>query len=138
MSAWSFPGGGIESTEEEKNSGWGIEYTEDRRKQFTGGGIESTEEKKNSGWGIEYTEDRRKQSVDICIYHLRGKCRYGDKCYGQHKDCMYQWQFADGGEWTDFKPFSNIEIEMMYCDVNNTDCHVKFGYVIYRLLVVNI
>ena len=121
---------------------------------FPGGGIESTEEKKNSGWSIEYTEDRRKQSVDICIYHLRGKCRYGNKCHGQHKDCMYQWQFADGGEWTDFKPSSNIErdggewtdfipssnieIEMIYCDVNNTDCHVKYGYVIYRLLVVNI
>jgi 8-oxo-dGTP pyrophosphatase MutT (NUDIX family) len=28
MSAWSFPGGGIESTEEKKNSGWGIECTE--------------------------------------------------------------------------------------------------------------
>jgi hypothetical protein len=37
---------------------------------------------------------------------------------------MYQWQFTDGGEWTDFKPSSNIEIEMMYCDVSNTDCQV--------------
>jgi hypothetical protein len=46
---------------------------------------------------------------------------------------MYQWQFTDGGEWTDFKPSSNIEIEMMYCDVSNTDCQVKFGYVINRL-----
>jgi hypothetical protein len=67
MSAWSFPGGGIESTEEKKT-------------------------------GIEYTEDQRKQSVDICIYHLRGKCRYGDRCYGQHKDCMYQIvRFVMGG-----------------------------------------
>jgi len=90
---------------------------------FPGGGIET-----------QSTEDQRKQSVDICIYHLRGKCRYEDKCYGQHKDCMYQWQFTDGSEWTDFKPSSNIEIEMMYCDVNNTDCHVKFGYVIYSTL----
>jgi hypothetical protein len=34
---------------------------------FPGGGIESTEEKKNSGWDIECTENWRKQSVDICI-----------------------------------------------------------------------
>jgi hypothetical protein len=37
---------------------------------------------------------------------------------------MYQWQFTDGGEWTDFKPSSNIEIEMMYVDITHNYFHV--------------
>lgn len=72
------------------------------------------------------------ESNEICIYYLRGNCRYGARCNMQHKGSMYQWQFKDTrGEWTDYRPASNVEIEQKYCDVHNVDCSIQFGYVLY-------
>ncbi|VDI14794.1 poly [ADP-ribose] polymerase 7/11/12/13 [Mytilus galloprovincialis] len=68
------------------------------------------------------------ESNEICIYYLRGNCRYGARCNMQHKGSMYQWQFKDTrGEWTDYRPASNVEIEQKYCDVYNVDCSIQFG-----------
>ncbi|CAG2255619.1 PARP7S [Mytilus edulis] len=77
---------------------------------------------------IDEPRVRQAESNEICIYYLRGNCRYGARCNMQHKDSMYQWQFKDTrGKWTDYRPAANVEIEQKYCDVYNVDCCIQFG-----------
>ncbi|KAK6176192.1 hypothetical protein SNE40_014521 [Patella caerulea] len=53
---------------------------------------------------------------NICLFHLRGKCWYKEKCRNVHKEMLYQWQHADqGGNWQDFPEQTNIDIEKKYC-----------------------
>lgn len=73
-------------------------------------------------------EPHQAESNEICIYYLRGNCRYGARCNMQHKASMYQWQFKDTrGKWTDYRPATNVEIEQKYCDVYTVDCCIQFG-----------
>jgi len=57
---------------------------------------------------------------DICVFHLRGKCNYGQSCKNCHskQGLPYQWQHKSGtGSWVDFNNQLQLGIEMTYCKV---------------------
>ena len=66
----------------------------------------------------------------ICIHHLRGKCLFGSNCRYHHKSTIYQWQWKAGSdfEWNDFGEEENIQLEKNFCQVENTECYLKMGY----------
>ncbi|CAC5389226.1 PARP7S [Mytilus coruscus] len=71
-------------------------------------------------------------SMEICIYHLRGKCGFGKNCRRHHKDSMYQWQFRQQGDmsdesWTDFRPSASFDLELNFSDVEKEKCYIEFS-----------
>ena len=71
------------------------------------------------------------QTTEICIYHLRGKCGFGNSCRQHHKDSMYQWQFRHQGDtmdysWKDFRSSANFELELYFSDVEKGQCYIEF------------
>jgi poly [ADP-ribose] polymerase 7/11/12/13 len=69
------------------------------------------------------TSSTEKQSTDICGFHLRGQCNYGQKCMNLHKDLPYQWQLQDASSsqsahsgWKDLQGDWNIMLERAYCE----------------------
>jgi hypothetical protein len=70
-------------------------------------------------------------STEICIYHLRGRCGFGNSCRRHHKDSMYQWQFRQQGDtmddsWTDFRSSANFDLELNFSDVEKEECYIEF------------
>ncbi|XP_050414291.1 protein mono-ADP-ribosyltransferase PARP12 [Patella vulgata] len=63
---------------------------------------------------------------NICLFHLRGKCWYKERCRNVHREMLYQWQCADkDGNWQDFPEKTNIDIEKKYC---STDIEEEFYF----------
>lgn len=58
------------------------------------------------------------QSKEICGFHLKGKCNYGEKCLNLHRGLPYQWQYRENSNnWLDFPEDSNIMAEHHYCNL---------------------
>ena len=56
--------------------------------------------------------------MGVCVFHLRGKCSYAEKCFNVHSDQPYQWRFQEPitKQWMNFLSANNEQIEQAYCD----------------------
>ncbi|XP_069484829.1 protein mono-ADP-ribosyltransferase PARP12-like [Ambystoma mexicanum] len=83
---------------------------------------------RNSSYSSQSTESAtfpgpltRSRSVDegseeICLFHIRKRCGYQEKCNKVHFHLPYRWQVFTGGAWNDMK---DMELaEKKYCDPN--------------------
>ena len=78
------------------------------------------------------------KDTEICGFHLRGKCNYGNSCIHRHTELPYLWEFAvqSDDKWESFSIDLNMTLERAYCDVRNdisetvtikgSLCHVRF------------
>ena len=61
------------------------------------------------------------KAKDICGFHLRGKCNYGDKCMNHHTELPYLWEYskevAGNASWEGFLDDLNMMVEEAFCDV---------------------
>ncbi len=58
----------------------------------------------------------------ICLFNLRGKCLYADRCQNLHANSPYQWQYQLRGIWYNFEDSGNKELELNYCDPVTEAC----------------
>ncbi|WAR14207.1 PAR12-like protein [Mya arenaria] len=54
----------------------------------------------------------------ICIYHLKSRCAYFERCFNYHCELLYQWfyRFDDSANWETVEPQENMRMELHYSD----------------------
>lgn len=68
---------------------------------------------------------------ELCLFHLKGVCRFGEKCNFVHSIEKYQWRFTawrDDGEnakWRSLAADGNVELERQYCQPEALECLVQ-------------
>jgi len=65
---------------------------------------------------------------DICVFHLRGKCNYGQSCKNHHskQGLPYQWQRKSGtASWVDFNNQLQLDIEISYCKPEKDEVFIE-------------
>uniref|UniRef100_UPI0037E878B3 protein mono-ADP-ribosyltransferase PARP12-like n=1 Tax=Semicossyphus pulcher TaxID=241346 RepID=UPI0037E878B3 len=76
---------------------------------------------------------------EICLYFIRGACRYKEKCARVHWQLPYRWQVLDSDAVT-WKDLPNMEdIEKAYCDPGrDTSCMDQLSHAlgIFRFLSI--
>ncbi|XP_076451567.1 protein mono-ADP-ribosyltransferase PARP12-like isoform X2 [Babylonia areolata] len=71
------------------------------------------------------------KTEEICLYYLKGACRFGDKCNKLHSPQRYLWRIAAAGddyqgalEWCSLPDDSNEALEKAFSLPHQTDCIV--------------
>ncbi|KAJ0012535.1 hypothetical protein NQD34_016869 [Periophthalmus magnuspinnatus] len=60
----------------------------------------------------------QRDKTEICMYFIKGHCKYEDHCFKAHVKMPYMWQINVNGKWTPMA--DNEKIEQAYCDPENT------------------
>ena len=70
-----------------------------------------------------------KDEPDICGFHLRGKCNYGDHCKNCHAELPYLWEYRRQGasSWEAASDDLNVMIEEAFCEVTKDSFSVTLG-----------
>ena len=70
-----------------------------------------------------------KDEPDICGFHLRGKCNYGDHCKNCHAELPYLWEYRRQGvsSWEAASDDLNVMIEEAFCEVTTDSFSVTLG-----------
>ena len=112
-----------------------LEYLQARVKKRTGNASSSVEKPLTVNLSaVNPSQDDKGKDTEICGFHMRGKCNYGDKCIHHHTDLPYLWQFAAQGDdqWESFSNEVNAILENCYCDVKNeSSSHVTIKGSLY-------
>ncbi|XP_023671056.2 protein mono-ADP-ribosyltransferase PARP12-like [Paramormyrops kingsleyae] len=58
--------------------------------------------------------DPNPDKMDICIYSVKGSCRYGDKCRRVHFNMPYKWEVKTPQGWSTL--LDNEEVEKDFCN----------------------
>ena len=112
-----------------------LEYLQARVKKRAGSASSSVEKSLTVNLSaVNPSQDDKGKDTEICGFHMRGKCNYGDKCIHHHTDLPYLWQFAAQGDdqWESFSNEVNAILENCYCDVKNeSSSHVTIKGSLY-------
>ncbi|XP_020782152.2 protein mono-ADP-ribosyltransferase PARP12-like isoform X2 [Boleophthalmus pectinirostris] len=60
----------------------------------------------------------QKDKTEICMFFIKGHCKYEDRCFKAHVKMPYLWEISVNGKWTPMA--DNEKIEKAYCDPENT------------------
>ena len=82
---------------------------------------------------------------EVCGYHLKGSCNYGNNCIRKHTDLPYLWQYQfvtkysqlRGNTWNDFPDDVNAKIEGSYSRPQNEGYKVDISGDIYQITFTN-
>uniref|UniRef100_A0A667WID1 Poly (ADP-ribose) polymerase family, member 12b n=1 Tax=Myripristis murdjan TaxID=586833 RepID=A0A667WID1_9TELE len=56
--------------------------------------------------------------TEICLYFVKGHCKYGEKCPRAHNKLPYRWELRQGQQWNALP--DSEEIERDYCNPEKT------------------
>ncbi|XP_034019423.1 protein mono-ADP-ribosyltransferase PARP12 isoform X2 [Thalassophryne amazonica] len=59
-----------------------------------------------------------KDKTEICLFFVKGTCKYEERCYKAHYKLPYRWELQEGDHWTALP--NNESIEKDYCNPENT------------------
>uniref|UniRef100_A0A8C6UDR2 Poly [ADP-ribose] polymerase 12 n=1 Tax=Neogobius melanostomus TaxID=47308 RepID=A0A8C6UDR2_9GOBI len=69
--------------------------------------------------GTRRFNQRQRDKTEICIYFIKGHCKYeADHCFKAHDKMPYRWEIKQSSQWTPMA--DNEKIEEDYCDPQNT------------------
>uniref|UniRef100_A0A667WS67 C3H1-type domain-containing protein n=1 Tax=Myripristis murdjan TaxID=586833 RepID=A0A667WS67_9TELE len=60
----------------------------------------------------------KRQTRGICLYFVKGHCKYGEKCPRAHNKLPYRWELRQGQQWNALP--DSEEIERDYCNPEKT------------------
>lgn len=70
--------------------------------------------------------DPKERSQYICMYHLKGCCAFGERCFNVHSHLPYQWFFRaeHDTKWTPLEKSENRDLELHFSDPDNQDYYI--------------
>ncbi|XP_052760076.1 protein mono-ADP-ribosyltransferase PARP12-like isoform X2 [Mya arenaria] len=71
----------------------------------------------------------------ICIYHLKSRCAYFERCFNYHCELLYQWfyRFDDSANWETVEPQENMRMELHYSDPAYVEYKLFIGAMLVQL-----
>ncbi|XP_052760088.1 protein mono-ADP-ribosyltransferase PARP12-like isoform X3 [Mya arenaria] len=71
----------------------------------------------------------------ICIYHLKSRCAYFERCFNYHCELLYQWfyRFDDSANWETVEPQENMRMELHYSDPAKVEYSLFIGAMLVQL-----
>lgn len=62
----------------------------------------------------------------ICMYHLKGRCAFGGRCFNVHSSLPYQWFYKaeNDREWMSLQDEENTGLELQFSDPANSDYYI--------------
>ncbi|KAI4891779.1 hypothetical protein NFI96_017337 [Prochilodus magdalenae] len=64
------------------------------------------------------TPAKTSKKCEICLFHIKGFCKQGNRCWHVHFQLPYMWERKDGNGWKILE--DNEEIERAFCDPAKT------------------
>ncbi|KAL6473743.1 hypothetical protein MHYP_G00173040 [Metynnis hypsauchen] len=65
-----------------------------------------------------HTPAKTSEKCEICLFHIKGFCKQGNRCWQVHFQMPYKWEQRDGHSWKVLE--DNEEIERAFCDPART------------------
>ena len=67
--------------------------------------------------------------ISVCVFHLQGKCNYGDNCHNIHTEEPFLWMYkeAANSRWEKFSDTLNKKIEEKFCRADNDSFYISIA-----------
>ena len=80
--------------------------------------------------------ESREQNQRVCIFHLKGLCRFGDSCFNFHSNMQFQWFFRKlPDSWIPLYQKQTYNLEMQFSQPANFEYYINIGYELISTLI---